>query len=271
MNDQVPSGRGTDGWPGAPCCCAPAPARCAARAARTSGASGAVGPQLDQRRSGGASSSAKPAAAEHHLGTRVLERGSLELGPPGGQQGSRDDRGDRAGAGARRPSPARIGRLEDRLPAGAAAQVGPQCALDVAPRRRRRAAGLQRGQAQHDARGAEPALAGPGGDEGRRPSVPVAPAGRPSSVVTSPAGDPAQRGDAGHAGQPVDPHRAAAALALGAAAVLDRTAAQLLAQRVEQRDAVGDGDLASVQDEGDEGIGAGAAQGTGRPDGRWLS
>ena len=45
------------------------------------------------------------------------------------------------------------------------------------------------------------------------------------------AGDPSDRGDAGHPGDAVDPDRAAPALALGAAAVLDRADAQLVAER----------------------------------------
>ena len=56
------------------------------------------------------------------------------------------------------------------------------------------------------------------------------------------AGDAAHGGDAGDAGRPVDPHGAAPALALGAAAVLDRAAAELLAQRVQEGDPVLDRD-----------------------------
>ncbi len=52
------------------------------------------------------------------------------------------------------------------------------------------------------------------------------------------ARDPTDRRDAGDTGRAVDPDRAAPALALGAAAVLDGAAAELLAQRVEQRDPV---------------------------------
>ncbi len=48
------------------------------------------------------------------------------------------------------------------------------------------------------------------------------------------AGHASGRGDAGHPGLAVDQHRAAAALALGAAAVLGRANAQVLAQDVEQ-------------------------------------
>ena len=58
--------------------------------------------------------------------------------------------------------------------------------------------------------------------------------GEPLDGGDGAAGHPPQRGDAGHAGRAVDPDRAAPALALGAAPVLDRAAPQLLAQRVEE-------------------------------------
>ena len=72
----------------------------------------------------------------------------------------------------------------------------------------------------------------------------------PSSVVTV---RPATRGDRGHAatrGLAVDQHRAAAALALRAAAVLGRARAEPVAQDLEQRRAVvGDLDRAAVEAE----------------------
>ncbi len=52
------------------------------------------------------------------------------------------------------------------------------------------------------------------------------------------AADPSKRGHAGHPGDAVDPDRAAAALALGAAAVLHRAEPEPLAQQVEQGRAV---------------------------------
>ena len=65
-----------------------------------------------------------------------------------------------------------------------------------------------------------------------------------------PPGDPASRRDARDPGAPVDPDRAAAALPLGAAAVLDRDAAEVVAQHVEERAVlVGELDLGSVQAE----------------------
>ncbi len=90
-------------------------------------------------------------------------------------------------------------------------------------------------------------------------------AGIPSRVVTLRPATRRTRRHAGHPGQAVDPHGATAALTLRAAAVLDRAAPELLAQRVEERDAVGDGDLAPVQDEGDQGVGGGCCSGDGTP------
>ena len=83
-------------------------------------------------------------------------------------------------------------------------------------------------------------------------------------------GDTAHGRHARDAWRVVDPDGAAAALALGAAAVLDRAAAELLAQRVEQRGPVCDYDALPVQAECDVGTGrragggAGTAQWTGR-------
>jgi len=65
------------------------------------------------------------------------------------------------------------------------------------------------------------------------------------------AGDPPNGGDTGHPGSAVDPHGATAALALGAAAVLDGAAAELLAQRVQETDPVLDRHRAPVEDERD--------------------
>ncbi len=92
----------------------------------------------------------------------------------------------------------------------------------------------QGGQPHDDARGAEAALAAAGGHQGVRPPVPLRgrePVER-GHLATLEAAD---RGDAGHPGGPVHPHRAAAALALGAAPVLDRADAQLVAQDIEER------------------------------------
>ncbi len=65
----------------------------------------------------------------------------------------------------------------------------------------------------------------------------------------------AGRGHTGHPGRTVDPDRAAAALPLGAAAVLDRADAQLVAEDVEQRrPVVGHLDVGAVDAEVDQGI-----------------
>jgi hypothetical protein len=60
-----------------------------------------------------------------------------------------------------------------------------------------------------------------------------------------------------HAGQPVDEDRAAAALTLRGAAVLDVAPIEGAAQRVEERAVRGDGDLGAVEGEGDAGAGGG--------------
>jgi hypothetical protein len=96
---------------------------------------------------------------------------------------------------------------------------------------------LERRQAEQDARGAETALAGAG--IGKRPG----PAGpelgiEPLHGRDGTAGHTPDRGHAGDTGGAVDPDGAAAALPLGAAPVLDRTAAHLLAERVEERSPV---------------------------------
>jgi hypothetical protein len=74
-------------------------------------------------------------------------------------------------------------------------------------------------------------------------------------------GDAAYGRDARHPGRAVDPDRAAAALALGAAPVLDRATAELFAQRVEERDPVRDRDALGIQGEDDVGVGDPAGPG----------
>jgi len=97
----------------------------------------------------------------------------------------------------------------------------------------RTAAPFERGQAHHDARRAESALAGTGADECRCPPA--------SELVVEPfcgldpaSGDTAQRRDTGHPRRAVDQHRAAAALPLGAAAVFDRVTTEVLSERIEE-------------------------------------
>ena len=260
-----------------------------ARGGAHGGGEGGIGTELDQCvRRGGVVGEA--GVAEDHAGPRGLEGRPLDLGPPGHEERVARPEGLHGGHRvARRWRVARAesvtGRLDDRLPAGAAAQVGAQRRLDVPPRRRACTAGLvERGEAHHDARRAKAALARAVGDEGGGPAVALL--GRePLEGGHASAGDAADGRDARHPGQAVDPHRAAPALALWAAAVLDRAAAELLAQRVEKRDPVGDDDRVAVQREGDGcaarvgrhragrvvGCGAGAAQGVGRASGPGLS
>ena len=152
------------------------------------------------------------------------------------------------------------GRFDNGLPAGATAQVGQQGRLDRLARDGSVPL-LERRQAEQDARGAESALAGAG--IGERPG-PAGPELRiePLHGGHGSAGHPPDRSDAGDAGGAVDPDGAAAALALGAAPVLDRTAADLLAERVEQRgsEIVLDRDGVSVEAEGDGGRRGGVLQ-----------
>ena len=116
--------------------------------------------------------------------------------------------------------------VEDRVVAGAPAQVREQ------PPLRSASAG---GQPHDDARRAEPALAAAGGAQRRRPAVGP---GHRRGRGDRPPGDSADRGDARDTRLAVDEDRAAAALALGAAAVLRRAHAEALAQDVEERAAV---------------------------------
>ena len=92
---------------------------------------------------------------------------------------------------------------------------------------------LEGSQPHEDPRGAEAALARSGGEEGADP------AGFEIGLQAldggdSSTGDPTDRGDARHAGGAVHPDRAAPALALGTASVLDRTAPQLFPERVKK-------------------------------------
>ena len=250
-------------------CTAPPPARAAA----DPGGERRVGAQLDQR--------VRPAPSRRrsrrHRGRRRGPSSERPAPRPGPATRPAPGRAARRRGRRRAVDAERVARgLDDGLPARAPAQVGPQGRLDVAARRRpRRARRLERGQAHHDARRAEAALAGPVCDEGGGPAV--AQLGRRSlegGDLTS--RDAADRRDAGDAGRAVDPHRAAPALALRAAAVLDGAAAELLAQRVEEADPVLDRDGVAVEDEGDAGhgrarrgaagmlgSGAGSAQGAG--------
>ena len=204
-------------------------------------------------------------ATQHDVGARVLEGGALELGPPGGQHRV-SGRDGVATAAPRRPHP-----TPDRPPPGSTATP---CSGTGGPAAhpRRRAASV-------------PAPGRPLSSAARRSRMPgvqnphwLAPvatkasaqrsrcaAGIPSRVVTLRPATRRTRGHAGHPGQAVDPHGATATLTLGATAVLDRAAPELLAQHVEEGDAVGDGDLAPVQDEGDQGDRSWCCSGDGTP------
>ena len=129
---------------------------------------------------------------------------------------------------AARPAPddATARGLEDGAPAGAPAEVGGQGPVDRrlvgqadalapgAPRGARRCPGVQ-----------NPHWLAPVAQKASAQASRSA-GSRPVQGGHRPTGDPAGRGHAGHAGCAVDQHRAAAALALGAAAVLGRRAAR---------------------------------------------
>ena len=135
--------------------------------------------------------------------------------------------------------------LADRAPPRAAAQVSHQGALDVGL-----PPGPQGGQAHDDAGGAEPALAGAGGAEGLGPGPPLVVCQPPDGDDRA-TRDPAGGRDAGDAGSAVDEHGAAAALPLGAAAVLGGADSEPVAQHLEKGSAVVDDlDGTAVEGEG---------------------
>ena len=120
---------------------------------------------------------------------------------------------------------------------------------------------FERGQPEDDAGRAEAALAGPVLDERGGPALAQLLRRSLEGGDLTP-GDAADGRHAGDAGRPVDPHRAASALTLRAAAVLDGAAAEFLAQRVQEADPVLDRHRVPVEDERD-GPGRGRARGRG--------
>ena len=222
------------GATGAPCCCVPGRGRRPPWRRGGSRATARVGTQLDQR-AGRRGVVGEASAAEHDVGPRDLERRALDLGPPG--QASSGSRG--AGAGVSRapsPTPERVARrLDDRTASRCSGTGGP-----AAPPRRRVGSACRPAPAPSSA-ASRITMPGVQKPHWLAPCATKAAAQRSRCSVGSPstrghpaAGDAAHRGHAGDAGRAVDPDRAAPALALGTAAVLDRTAAQLLAQRVEE-------------------------------------
>ena len=138
-----------------------------------------------------------------------------------------------------------VPRIEDRAPAGATAEVGQQRLLDrrmvggralrLRPSRRQMMPGVQNPHwlRADIAEGAGPPLARS--------------LGKALDGGDGPSGHAAGGGHAGDAGLSVDEHRAAPALALGAAAVLRRAQPEVLAQHLQQRDAaVGHLDLVTI-------------------------
>jgi hypothetical protein len=93
-------------------------------------------------------------------------------------------------------------------------------------------------------------LAGSGGEEGADPAS-FEVGAQPLNGDDRSTGDPTYRGDTRHAGRTIHPDRAAPALALGAAAILDRVDGELVAENVEQgRPVVSDLDVGAVDPEG---------------------
>ncbi len=194
----------------------------------------------------------EPAVAQDHGRADPLGHPALECGPGGGRV---EVPGCRPGASGRRAGAHHpVRRLGDRLPSRAPAPERQQGLVDGVAAH---GGGVREGgQAHDDARGAESALTAARGHQGLRPRLPH---GIRQSVERGdfPAVEASGRGDAGDAWGPVDPHRAASALALGAAPVLERPEPEFLAQDLEQgRAVVGDLDVGAVDAEPDQGFGA---------------
>ena len=255
-----------------------------ARAARTVGVGVASAPSWTSA-SAGAVSSAKPPPPRTTSGPEDWNAGPSTWDRHAARSGSRDSaRGVRVGSSIPSTSPAASTIDCQPVQRHRCARSAPSTS-----RRDERAVGtalVERGQAHQDPRRAEAALARAAGGEGGGPTVALV--GRePLDRRHAAAGDAAHRRDARHPGRAVDPDGATPALALRAAAILERATAELLAQRIEQRDAVGDGHGTPVEIEHDAGRidrvetrgtaaalfggGTGAAQGAGCPDGRGLS
>ncbi len=171
----------------------------------------------------------EPAVAEDHRRSGRLERRSLHLGPPTGQQRV---------AGRRRPRRGRALR---------ATRAAASTMLCQPVQRHRWANSAVRTESASDLAGFPDRAASRIRIPGVQKPHWLAPAStnastqrersagsRPSTVVTDRPCDPSGRGHTGHPRGTVDPHGAAAALTLGAAAVLDRPAREAVAQDVEQ-------------------------------------
>ena len=169
------------------------------------------------------------ALAEGDLGSHRLRAAALD-------RGARRGRREVAGAAARR-SHGDVPGVEDRAPPRAPAEVRQERLLDGGVVGRLGALGPQALEPADDARRAEPALARARGAERVGPARPSL-GGEAVDGGDRSSGDPPSRGDARDPGLPVDQHRAATALALGAAAVLRGPQPERRSQHVEQRSAV---------------------------------
>ena len=132
------------------------------------------------------------------------------------------------------------GGFGDRLPAGTAAQMGGERPLNLSRGRLRLR--LESNQPQQDAWGAEPTLGTTGGNE--RIDQRVAHRGRQTRQGGDrPTGDPGRGCHTRDAGVAVHEHRAASALTLRRAAVLDGADGEALAENRQERFALRDLDL----------------------------
>ena len=112
------------------------------------------------------------AEAERDIGADTLGLPSFELGPP--RRGAEIASVAHLGLGRRRAAHRHPPRLDDRLPAGAATEVRRQGPIEgVSPDRSVRRLRPQPLESTDDARGAEAALAGPGGQERLGPTLAV--------------------------------------------------------------------------------------------------
>ncbi len=190
--------------------------------------------QLEHARCGSTVVGETP-APHHDMVARDLCGRPFEFGPPLGQQlvgGESRNLGRSRVVRTSYPERGTTG-FHDGLPPRTAAEMGQQRRLDRGPGERAVPV-LERGQPHEDAGCAEAALAGTRREEG------VHPTGLELGAQSLDGGDRStsettDRGDACHTCGTIHPDRAAPALTLGTAPVLDRTAPQLLPERVKKR------------------------------------
>ena len=247
---QVPRGATT-----ALCCCAPG--LFPSRAWRCGGRTRAERPHRAAPAPGGRGVVGEAARPQDDVGPRGLEGRTLELCPPTRQQWitrasprHRLIRRFRVPARRvrRRRSIANPYNDRDGLADPLRLLGAPQERNRARPRPRLPARFVEHGQTHQDPGRTEPTLACAVSDERVGPPGALWPGQAFERRDRSP-GDPSNRRDAGDPRVTVHPDRAAPALALRAASVLQGATPQLVAQRVEQRDPVVDDDRIAVEDE----------------------